>query len=539
MRRRQHGSLALVVTVAALCTVTSRGDPLGPGFTYQGRLTQNGQPVNGSVNLAFFLYDAATGGTQIGSPVTLSNHGVQNGLFTAVLNQAGQFGPDAFNGERRWLWIWVNGVPLLPRQELTATPNALFAVNAPWSGLIGVPDVALLSSAQTFTAPQTFSVGVTTNAFRLSTSPQAGYVLTSDASGNGSWRPAQVPVPLTVSGSQSSGPIITGQNTAPSGASIGLLGEVSSTSGSAIGISGRTVNGVAIKGEATGTSGINVGVSAVTESPNGFAVYGVAHSTGTGSAYGGYFESRNTSGAIAVYGQTTFASTGDVAGWFRSQGTDGRGVIGMALGSGSVRGVWGQVNSPSGFGVYSSGNLHIVGNLTATGSKTGYVADVVKNGGHEALQIGDVVEIVGHDVPVLGDIPVIVVRKAQREQSRAVLGPVAFAVEVTANESYEAEVAALPEDCPHWMLPCRFHVHRVDGELAPGSYGQVVTLGSFAAIKVDASIRPVKVGDLLVSSSLPGYAMATDSPDSGTMIGKALGSLVSGTGTIPVFVSPR
>jgi len=89
------------------------------------------------------------------------------------------------------------------------------------------------------------------------------------------------------------------------------------------------------------------------------------------------------------------------------------------------------------------------------------------------------------------------------------------------------------------MLPCRLHVHRVDGELAPGSYGQVVTLGAFSAIKIDASRRPVNAGDLLVSSSLPSHAMATDSADLGTVIGKALGSLESGTGTIPVFVSPR
>jgi hypothetical protein len=330
--------------------------PLDNGFTYQGQLNENGQPFTGDVNFTFFLYDAQSGGVQIGNPVSKPNERVENGLFTLIINRPDRFGPNAFNGEQRWLEIWANGKPLSPRQELTAAPYALFALRAPWSGLIGVPDVALLSSAQTFTARQTFSAGMATNAFQLSASPQPGYVLTSDGAGNGSWQSPQVPVPLTVSGSQSNGPIITGENT--------------NTSGSAIGISARTLNGAAVNAEATGTAGINVGVSAVTESPNGFAVYGVAHSTGTGSAYGGYFESRNTSGAVAVYGQTTFGATGDVGGWFRSQGTSGRGVIGMALGSGATRAVWGQVNSPDGYGVYSSGNLHIDGNFTATGNKS-------------------------------------------------------------------------------------------------------------------------------------------------------------------------
>lgn len=57
--------------------------------------------------------------------------------------------------------------------------------------------------------------------------------------------------------------------------------------------------------------------------------------------------------------------------------------------------------------------------------------------------------------------------------------------------------------------------------------------------KVSAENGPIKVGDLLVSSSTPGYAMkATDrSRMFGAVIGKALGSLDSGTGTIMVLVT--
>jgi hypothetical protein len=82
-------------------------------------------------------------------------------------------------------------------------------------------------------------------------------------------------------------------------------------------------------------------------------------------------------------------------------------------------------------------------------------------------------------------------------------------------------------------------VHRSAGTIEPQQYGQVVTLGSFKMIKVDATLQPIRPGDLLVSSPTPGLAMASDDPKIGTVIGKALGSLDSGTGTIPLLVSPR
>lgn len=57
--------------------------------------------------------------------------------------------------------------------------------------------------------------------------------------------------------------------------------------------------------------------------------------------------------------------------------------------------------------------------------------------------------------------------------------------------------------------------------------------------KVSAENGPIKVGDLLVSSSRPGYAMrGTDrSRMLGAVIGKSMGTLKSGTGTIEVLVA--
>jgi hypothetical protein len=73
--------------------------------------------------------------------------------------------------------------------------------------------------------------------------------------------------------------------------------------------------------------------------------------------------------------------------------------------------------------------------------------------------------------------------------------------------------------------------------IAPGAYVGVVTLGTFKAIRVDASHGSILPGDLLVSSSTPGHAMRAADPRVGTVIGKALGGLEEGQGSIPVLIT--
>jgi hypothetical protein len=55
-------------------------------------------------------------------------------------------------------------------------------------------------------------------------------------------------------------------------------------------------------------------------------------------------------------------------------------------------------------------------------------------------------------------------------------------------------------------------------------------------VKVSAENGPIAIGDLLVSASTPGHAMRDGDPAAGTVIGKALEALPSGTGTILVLV---
>ncbi len=108
---------------------------VGTAFTYQGHLYDTNDVANGEYDFQFKLYDANTGGGKIGSDVHVSDVDVIDGYFTAELD----FGSSAFDGDVRWLQIGVRpGVendpcaytPLVPRQEVTPTPYALYAKTA-------------------------------------------------------------------------------------------------------------------------------------------------------------------------------------------------------------------------------------------------------------------------------------------------------------------------------------------------------------------------------------------------------------------------
>jgi hypothetical protein len=125
------GLLALIVAVGL--SPVSALSQVGTAFTYQGRLTDGGAPANGSYDLELKLWTAASGGSQVGSTVTLGSVSVASGLFTVAVD----FGTGMFTGSRRWLAIGVapggSGGPfttLAPRQELTPVANAIFASNA-------------------------------------------------------------------------------------------------------------------------------------------------------------------------------------------------------------------------------------------------------------------------------------------------------------------------------------------------------------------------------------------------------------------------
>ncbi len=106
--------------------------PLGTAFTYQGELRQSGTPATGSFDFRMRLYDAVSGGGQVGPTVDVGATPVAGGIFAVELD----FGVAAISDQQMWLQIEVRpagggGYTLLnPRQKLTAAPQALFALGA-------------------------------------------------------------------------------------------------------------------------------------------------------------------------------------------------------------------------------------------------------------------------------------------------------------------------------------------------------------------------------------------------------------------------
>ncbi len=228
-------------------------------------------------------------------------------------------------------------------------------------------------------------------------------------------------------------------------------------------------------------------------------------------------------------------------------------------------------NGGTGFGSDLEGDVHVGGNLVVTGSKTGYVVDVMQNADSAPLEAGDVVTIVGNAPPVIGQIPVVRVKRAASAYDTGVVGivdQVVYVPDAPTKAAYlaqeqarrtamaqiqQAEAAAKAQGSDHkadlsgiTMPDARItdeqgNLHAVDGatQVAVNGYTNVVTLGSYKAVKVDASFGAVHAGDLLTSSPHAGYAMKVSDKAAagGAVIGKALGDLSSGTGLIPLMVT--
>jgi len=94
-------------------------------INYQGLLLDDqGQPVQGSADFVFTLYDALTGG----SPLWTESHPavpVQDGVYDVALGSTTPLGASVIAGGVVFLEIAVDGETLVPRQQLVSVPFAL------------------------------------------------------------------------------------------------------------------------------------------------------------------------------------------------------------------------------------------------------------------------------------------------------------------------------------------------------------------------------------------------------------------------------
>jgi len=67
--QRLRLSLLVLGLMASAAVPAVAQTPAGTAFTYQGHLSDAATPANGSYDLRFTLFEAASGGSPVGSPV--------------------------------------------------------------------------------------------------------------------------------------------------------------------------------------------------------------------------------------------------------------------------------------------------------------------------------------------------------------------------------------------------------------------------------------------------------------------------------------
>jgi len=118
------------VLLAALLLASPLSAAVPGQVNYQGLLLDDqGQPVTGNVDLAFALFDAASGGSALWSEAH-ADVAVLDGVYDVVLGSSTPLTPPLVAGGALYLEIEVEGETLAPRQRLVAVPYALRASEA-------------------------------------------------------------------------------------------------------------------------------------------------------------------------------------------------------------------------------------------------------------------------------------------------------------------------------------------------------------------------------------------------------------------------
>ena len=218
-------------------------------------------------------------------------------------------------------------------------------------------------------------------------------------------------------------------------------------------------------------------------------------------------------GALTINGNRTYMLGTDTANWHwimaggmaEFDGTGGNNAIGLSYDSATRKGY-----------ILTNSNW----NIWFGGSKGGFVVDRFINVNGEKLERGDVVVIHKNGAGAMyggtNRIPLVEVERTKKAQDTRVCGVV---------DEPSAHPGALQD--------------LDQKQISKLSIGLMVTLGAYSHCKVDADIAPIAAGDLLTTSPIAGYAQKqnpTIRARTGSVIGKALGSLEKGKGLIPVLV---
>ncbi|OAI43111.1 hypothetical protein AYO38_02760 [bacterium SCGC AG-212-C10] len=180
-------SVATVMAHEPQQVAPAAATPLSNAFTFQGKLKATGAEATGPYDFVFILFDGeGVAASQVGTPIQVDELQVNGGLFAATLN----FGAGVFNGQERWLEVRVragaisgaNGFEILGRQQLTATPYALYAKSTDWANIANVPSGFLdgVDANTTYTAGTAISITSNQISVQFEGSGESGSAARSD-----------------------------------------------------------------------------------------------------------------------------------------------------------------------------------------------------------------------------------------------------------------------------------------------------------------------------------------------------------------------
>lgn len=548
----------LVLCALLLATASAAlADPVGTGFTFQGYLEKDAVPYSGVADFQLTLYDAATGGVQVGTTQNHAGVPVTQGLFTLGLD----FGP-VFDGNERWLSVAVKGVgdagftDFGGRLQVQATPYALWAPGGGGGGSLTLPFAGSASApgqtanwdatqnASAFGVTNTATNGMSHAIVGVTMSPfvNAAGVVGIGAHPSGSTSGVQgiataSPVGTGVVGlGKANGGYFTAQATAGNGVQ-GIAGLGTGVYGSGGGRGGRFEGSQPSASGAEGVSDTGYGLDG--QAASGIGVHGGATS-GTGvrgeatTGWGMYGTSGAANGGIGVHGQVFSGDGSGVQGTHTGNSGIGQGVFGFA--SGNASGVLAVSNGGDGLSARTnaSNKSAVFGYAGVPGAFGAVFTGVL---GSTAMRVDGRAQV--KSLQILGGADLaerFPVREHAEPGTVLVIDPESPGRLMMAREAYARAVAGVVSGANELNAG----IVLSDGEETEGT--EAVALSGRVWVKADAREREIRVGDLLTTSDLAGHCMAAADADRahGAVLGKAMSALpAGGTGMVLVLVSLR
>jgi hypothetical protein len=293
MRSGTTRLLCVAAGFSLVAGLSTRAEPVGTAFTYQGQLKEGGVPVDGAYDFTFGLCSTPDGPCDLAPPRVLDDLPVNDGLFTAELD----FGAGVFTGDALWLEVAVrpggsNGdhTVLTPRQPVAAAPYALYALD----GLDSVGRYWVANGADIHNV-NTGNVGIGTPAPAASLhvvnsedewaiwaqSPHGGVYGLRDATTGTSPGVQGETYSLAAEASGVRG-LVAGTNPGPGSSGVRGVNRGAGAAGSGVwgehwgggaGVYGTCPDGIGVFGKATGGEGENIAVKGRTFSDAGYAAY--------------------------------------------------------------------------------------------------------------------------------------------------------------------------------------------------------------------------------------------------------------------------